>query len=353
MNNKSLDNKCPACRAVIKWNPKLNKFKCEYCDSEYSLEEMKQYENASNEKVNEGEKGDDTQYDSYRCPDCNAEIITDDHTAATFCLYCGNTAILKNKLSGKFAPTKIIPFKSTKEEAIEAFKNVLKGKILAPKEFNDIKNIEKISGIYIPFWLFDFEVNGDMTVVGKKVTSWVKGDVQYTKTDTYHAYRNCEMEFKRVPIDGSTRFDNAVMNSIEPFNYDELEDYNHAYLSGFFAEKYDIDWEGTFNEAQERAYNSANEIVLNDVTGYTTKVVLNNNLKTNLTVKEYTLLPVWMLNVKYKDKYYIFAMNGQTKEFVGNIPIDTKKTIIFSIIVFISSFIVFVIGAYFMFLMGW
>ena len=43
MSNKSLDNKCPACRAVIKWNPTLNKFKCEYCDSEFTLNEMKKY----------------------------------------------------------------------------------------------------------------------------------------------------------------------------------------------------------------------------------------------------------------------------------------------------------------------
>ena len=59
-----------------------------------------------------------------------------------------------------------------------------------------------------------------------------------------------------------------------------------------------------------------------------------------------------MVNVKYKDKYYIFAMNGQTKEFIGNIPIDTKKTVLFSILVFISSFLIFVLGAYLMYIMG-
>lgn len=352
MSNKSLDNKCPACRAVIKWNPTLNKFKCEYCDSEFTLNEMKKYNNASNENVNLGSEGDDTQYDSYKCPDCGAEIIADEHTAATFCIYCGNVAILKNKLQGKFAPTKIIPFKSTKEEAIEAFKSVTKGKILAPREFNNIKNIEKITGVYIPFWLFDFKVDGDVTVVGRKITSWIRGDVAYTKTDTYHAYRSCEMDFIKVPVDGSTKFDNDIMNSIEPFNYEELEDYNHSYLSGFFAEKYDVDWDSSFKEAQERTLNSANEVVMNDITGYNSKTTLNNNLKTNLTQKEYTLLPVWMVNVKYKNKYYIFAMNGQTKEFIGNIPIDVKKTIFYIIFVFVISYLLFILGCYMLFLMG-
>ena len=135
-------------------------------------------------------------------------------------------------------------------------------------------------------------------------------------------------------------------------NYDELEDYNHAYLSGFFAEKYDIDWEGTFKDAQERAYNSANEIVLNDITGYTTKTVLNNNLQTNLTSKEYTLLPVWMVNVKYKDKMHIFAMNGQTGEFIGNIPLDKGRTLLYTILIFTISLAILVLITYIVFVMG-
>ena len=218
--------------------------------------------------VNLGKKGDDTLYDSYKCPDCNAEIIADDNTAATFCLYCGNTAILKNKLSGNFSPTKIISFKKTKEEAIDAFLKITKGRPLCPKEFNNKKNIDKITGIYIPFWLFDLEVNGDVIVDASKVTTWIANEKSYTKTDKFNIKRNCNMDFKLVPIDGSTRFDDNIMHSLEPFDYKELEDYNHAYLSGFFAEKYDVDSEKSLKVAEERVMNTATNQILNDIIGY-------------------------------------------------------------------------------------
>ena len=55
------------------------------------------------------------------------------------------------------------------------------------------------------------------------------------------------------------------------------------------------------------------------------------------------MLPVWMVNIQYKDKNYTFAMNGQTGKIVGNIPIGIKETITWSIIIFIGFFILFFI----------
>ena len=39
-----------------------------------------------------------------------------------------------------------------------------------------------------------------------------------------------------------------------------------------------------------------------------------------------------MVNVKYNNKMYPFAMNGQTGKIVGNIPVGVKETILWSII---------------------
>ena len=142
----SLDTRCPACNSSISFNPKEQKWKCEYCGSSYTVEEMQQHQNSSTEKNNqkqETSKAEDPGlYISYKCQSCGAEILADEQTSATFCVYCGNTAILKSKLDGAFAPDCIIPFKKTKEDAIEAFKKLNKGKPLMPKFFNDVKNIE-------------------------------------------------------------------------------------------------------------------------------------------------------------------------------------------------------------------
>lgn len=353
MTNRALDNKCPACGAPILYKPNLKKWKCDYCKSEFTLEEMKKYNNASNEKNNIKEEvktekqkeKDNTNYYEYNCKDCGAKIIADENTAATFCVYCGNTAILKEKLSGKFAPDMIIPFKNEKEKAIEAFKSLNKGRPLMPNFFNDEKNIEKIKGVYIPFWLYDVKVSGELDATSTTSTTWTVGDTVYTKTDTYRLEREGEMSFNKIPVDGSTRFDNDIMNTIEPFNYSELEEYNHAYLSGFLAEKYDVDEETSFKDAEERSLNSARDTIKDDM-GMGIKTIVNDTLASTKILTKYVLLPVWMINVKYKDKFYTFAMNGQTGEFVGNIPVDKKKAFIYGILTFVITFMLVVLISY-------
>lgn len=353
VNEKALDHKCPGCGAPIHFNPTVGKWKCEYCNSEFSLEDMQKYNNASSLENNaEDDIVDETNYVSYKCKNCGAEIIADDQTAATFCVYCGNTAILKNKLSGEFKPDYIIPFKTEKEQAVKAFENISKGRLFVPKDFNSKANIEKIKGVYIPFWLYDFKVAGDLNLSATKTHTTTTADMRYIKTDYYKLYRNVLMNYTKIPVDGSTRFNNDIMNSIEPFNYKELVQYNHAYLSGFLAEKYDIDGDSLINEAQDRALESSRNKVVNDVTNFSSKSIDEDNLKAEITNRKYALLPVWMVNVKYKDNFYLFAMNGQTGEFIGDIPLDKNKVARYSILSFIIAFIVVILVSIVLYWMG-
>lgn len=354
LNEKALDNKCPGCGAPIFFAPKIGKWKCEYCNSEFTIEDMQKYNNASNIKYNEDSLeevvDDDTVYISYKCKNCGAEIVADEQTAATFCVYCGSTAILKNKLTGKFAPNLLIPFKVEKEQAIKAFQELSKGRPFVPKDFINKENIEKIRGIYIPFWLYDVEVSGTLDCNGNRVTSWTRGDTRYTKTDTYLISRTGSMKFNKVPVDGSTRFDNEIMNSIEPFNYDEMIPYNHAYLSGFLAEKYDVESKAAFTDAGNRTLNSGKDVMYNDSLGYTSKSIIKNTLTATPQKTLYAMLPVYMVSVKYKEKMYIFAMNGQTGKFIGDIPLDKGKATLWAISIFIIAFAIVGSISYFLFL---
>lgn len=352
----TLENRCPACRSSIKFNPKLGKWKCEYCGSEFTLEEMQKHsDNASTEKKNRKDakaEDDNVEYVSYHCESCGAEIIADKETAATFCVYCGNTAILQSKLSGKFSPDLVIPFKHTKEDAIEAFKGLSKGRPLMPKDFNSEKNIEKIRGIYIPFWLFDINNSGDVEMQATTTESWRVGDTHYTKTNYYKVVRGGTMDYIKIPIDGSTRFDNAIMNTIEPFNYDELIPYNHAYLSGFYAEKYDQEAKDVFAEAADRSINSTKEVYKSDTRLYSSKIITKDSIVATENNRYYAMLPVWMVNVKYNDKMYTFAMNGQTGEFIGDIPLDVGKTILYAFLMFIAIFAVIIIFSLIVYTVG-
>lgn len=322
------DYKCLSCSAKLRFDPQTQKWVCDYCGSSYTKKELdKAYgtdDNLKNET--ETEITSEANYSCYNCPNCGAEIIMDETTTATFCIYCGSNAIVKNKLKGKFNPSKIIPFKTTKDDAIDAFKKYKKGKLFIPDEFTDPYNIEKISGIYVPFFIYDCDVDSELYIKATRIKHWSDFSYNYTKTDYYNLYRKASVHFENIPVDGATKFPDDIMNSIEPFNYDDLQDFSPSYLSGFLSERYDVDEDMIFEIAKKRAIKTSEDEIFSKVTSYSTKIIEDrkHDIHKNDT-SEYVLLPVWMLNVKFNDNIYTFAMNGQTGKFIGNVPIDKKK----------------------------
>lgn len=345
---KTVDHKCPNCNANIKYSPKDKNWKCEYCGGVFTKEQLEENEKKFEKtKVDKKKDNENLEMDEYYCQDCGAKIVADKNTAATFCVYCKNTAILKSRLTDKFEPSKIIPFTKTKDDAIKAFKAVGKGKILMPKEFNDPKNIEELTGVYIPFWLYSSLVDGKMSGTGTRVTTFSDSRYIYTKTDIYEVERESEYYFENIPNDGSVRFNDAVMNSVEPFDYKEMIDFSPSYLAGFLAEKYDVEKEDAKKITLERATNSTYDRLRSSVSfaSFIPKVK-------ECTVKEesmdYVLLPVWMVNIKYKDKMYTFAMNGQTGKMIGDIPYSLKKAVILWVVLFVITFAITALITYFL-----
>lgn len=350
MDSNALDQKCPTCTAPLHFHPKSQTWVCDYCGNSYTLDEVKKYAKEVKKELSNKSKNK-VKVDSYTCSNCGAKIVADPNTSATFCVYCKNTAILKDKLQDEFAPSLIIPFYKTKEDAVKAFKGLKKGRPFMPKAFNDEKNISEMRGIYIPFWLYDCVVESSIEADSKIVKTWSDFNYNYVKTDLYKSHRSGNMEFENIPVDGSTHFDNEIMNSIEPFDYKKMVEFNYSYLSGFLSEIYDVDSDSAYEIAIERAKKSAVDELKNDIKGYSSVNVLNQQHKVDLQKKEYALLPVWLLNIKYKDKMYTFAMNGETGKMIGNIPIDKKKVFAMWSFIFIGvlliEFVILLIGGAF------
>ena len=337
--SNTMDQKCPNCRAPLKYSAKTKKWDCEYCGSHLTLEDLKK--NRENK-----EKKQDIKKTSngYTCKNCGAQIIVSDNTTATSCVYCRSTALMMDRLQEEYTPNSIIPFKKTKEDAIKAFQSYGLRNFLAPKEFNKKENINEIQGIYIPFWLFDFNLDIKITGTGKKISHWTSGNYSYTKTDTYSYERSGVFPFFDIPVDGSKYFDNALMNSIEPFDYKDLVEFDGAYLSGFLAEKYDLSKEEVQNIAIDRAVGTSTSELAKSLNNYNAHSITKTDKQAKDLSGEYVLLPVWLLNIKYKDKIYPYAYNGQTGKMIGDLPISKIKVAVFFIILFIVSVLVISLG---------
>ena len=151
---------------------------------------------------------------------------------------------------------------------------------------------------------------------------WSDSNFIYTETSFYSITRSGSIGFERVPVDGSSKMDDALMESIEPFDFSDAVDFQTAYLSGFFADKYDVDSEQSISRANERIKKSTEDAFASTVNGYSTVTTVASGIHLENGVAKYALYPVWLLNTSWKGEKYTFAMNGQTGKFVGDLPMD-------------------------------
>lgn len=325
--------KCPCCDGAIAFDSGSQKMKCPYCGTEFDVETLLDYDKNLGEDAEDNinwEKNDNTQWSEgeeeglrvYQCSSCGGEIIADDTTAATECPYCGNPVVMMGQLSGSLKPDLVIPFKLNKKQAKEILKSHYKGKPLLPKVFKAENKIEEIKGIYVPFWLFDADTNAHIRYKATRVSTWSDSNYYYTRTQYYSVVRGGNLGFRNVPVDGSQKMQDDLMESIEPYNYAEAVDFQTAYLAGYFADKYDVDANTCTARANTRIKKSTEEAFRRTVVGYTTVITESSNINVGSGKASYALLPVWILNTEWNGEKYRFAINGQTGKIAGNLPLD-------------------------------
>ena len=352
----NLEYKCPSCGGAIAFDSKLQKMKCPYCDLEMDMESFKSMDEHleevhtsekessvlnSTEKWQEG----DAQLNVFVCNSCGGELIADENTVATACPYCDNPVVLKERLIGDLKPKLVIPFKLDKKAAKEALNRHIQGKRLLPKVFKDQNHIDEIKGIYVPFWLFDITADANLKYNAESIRMWSDSQYNYREISYYSVLREGQLNFTHLPVDGSKKISNTLMESIEPFDFSEAVDFQTAYLAGYLADRYDVTAEESIDSVEDRAKTSTARVFENTVKGYDTLRIEDSSIQLYRNSEAmYVLYPVWFLNTTWNKKRYTFAMNGQTGKFVGDLPLDKgaywKYFILFSIIAAIVLYII-------------
>jgi DNA-directed RNA polymerase subunit RPC12/RpoP len=334
--------KCPCCDGAIEFDTSSQKMKCPYCDTEFEVEALKSYgidlKNQPVDHMNwENTPGkmwqvdETTGFHTYVCQSCGGEIIGDANMAATSCPFCDNPVVMKGQFVGDLKPDLVIPFKLDKKAAKEALKRHCTGKRLLPKVFKDENHIDEVKGVYVPFWLFDADAAADIRYKATRVRVWSDRNYDYRETAFYSVHRGGSLGFERVPVDGSEKMADELMESIEPFDFSDAVDFKTAYLSGFLADKYDVNAEQSIKRANERIKTSTESAFASTVHGYASVIPEYSNIHLRDGKAKYALYPVWLLNTTWNGKKYTFAMNGQTGKFIGDLPIDkNKRTRIFA-----------------------
>lgn len=352
---------CPACTGPLHYSAKSGKLECDYCDSSFDVAEIEALyarkeaeadaaKQAADAKAEAAQAAKDEAAEAaaasggwdtsdlsrdwgaeadglrvYSCPSCGAELICDQSTAATACPYCGNPAIVPGQFSGALRPDYILPFRLSKDDAVQALRAHYKGKPFLPRSFTSANHIEQIQGVYVPFWLFDGGAEGAASYRASNTNVFETGDYEITETRHYHVVRAGSLAFEKIPVDASSKMPDDHMDSIEPFGYAQLRPFSTAYLPGYLADKYDVTIDDSRDWADTRCRETLAQALRDTVTGYGACVTEREDIALRRGKVHYALLPVWMLSTKWRGQDFLFAMNGQTGKLVGDLPTDRGR----------------------------
>lgn len=351
--------KCINCGGPLKYDPQKLKFACEYCLSDFTEEELQarwgnldeQLDDVNQQEQEPEQTIPDDEFSQnavmYSCPSCGAEILTDKTTAATFCVYCHSPVVLSNRLAGDFKPDKVIPFMISEKDAKQRFLDFCRKKHFLPKDFVSDAQLDMMKGVYYPYWLVDSLKDGGVLATAKKIRTWRKGDYRYTETKIFKVRRAGKIDFKGFPCPALKNEDKKALKYVNPYDEKDYKPFTMSYLSGFQAEKRDTERADVQGEVDVELLEYAKKIYRDTINGYDSVNIDHIDLKTLKESWKYALMPVWLMTYKYKDKTYLYAMNGQTGKTYGELPCSGKKLAIFGGIMFVVIFLIAMLGGYF------
>lgn len=333
--------KCPNCHGALEYDPASDKMYCAHCGNDYFMWELDEdaveyhQELPTQSEIKEEKKLDFTEertiYDEpefieckvYTCSSCGAELSLSDKEVSTYCAYCGQPTIVYNRVDKTQKPKYIIPFKITKEEAETAIREKLKKGFFIPKEVKNFE-AERITGIYIPYFLYDitFYQRRWINVGFNKNSDLVEGDCN----------------FIQVCQDASDAMNDELACGLEPYDLSGLQDFDAGYLSGFYADRFDLSGLQLTNRVVKKCQQMFDDEVCSRCKGIINKKYANCSPKYAITKADYAFLPVWFMTFRYKDVPYTMMVNGQTGKVTGTVPfLKAKAVLLFLLLMLLFS----------------
>ena len=362
--------KCPNCDGPLKFSPEKQKLVCEYCGGDFTEQELTARQGAGTweemeekfggapaetpqkaapeapEAVREETKADGfaEHMTAYSCPSCGAEVLVDDTTTATDCFYCHNPVVIAGRMSGDYRPQRMVPFSLDRQGAASAFRDWCKKKWFIDKHFYADAQLEKMAGVYLPFWLVDSKLDATLTGTGAKIRVWRAGDMEYTETKIYRITRAGQVDFTGFPIAALSKRTMELVQGVYPFDFGKAIEFSMPYLSGFQAEKRTKERQDVEPDVHRQMESGAQRLLENTVHGYGS--VSGKLVQTAFRREDwrYCLLPAWILTYQYRDKTYYFAMNGQSGKICGDLPLNKWRVLALALGVSAALFLVLMIG---------
>ena len=225
MEGSIADVRCTSCGAPAKYDIIRQEYLCGYCGSKVSVREAIAQKQGFRRLVQEKIRSESKNYKLIHaaCTGCGASLVFDENEAMADCSFCGRALVRKEYLSSEELPEMIIPFRITEEEA----KNCLTEWCSSNRSRREARSLKKkageIRGFYLPYEL----VQGPVGCSVERMDGGRK----------YH----CEGYVDSVLVNCSKQLDNRLLDAMEPYEPEDIKEFDLAYAAGQKIKIKDID----------------------------------------------------------------------------------------------------------------
>lgn len=331
---EQISYKCPNCGGALNYMPAEADYGCPYCASRFTLERLEELFG----KQDGMDAAEESALNSYSCPGCGAEIVAEESTAATFCYYCHSPVILSGKLGGEHRPDYVLPFSIDRKKALGIFDSWIRKKRFVPKSFYDRRQIEKFSGVYFPYLLYRAEIRAHVDTTGRKVRRSPSGNYENITTEIYQVRRDGELPGAAIAKNALKKNNRILAEAVQPFDSSALKPFHPSYLSGFVAERKDMELREAEGGTVREVKNYALSRLRSSFSEYEDLSVGEENIELANESWSYALMPVWTMTYRDRnsDKLYYFSLNGDSGKVVGELPVDRGALFRYMLSIFVA-----------------
>ncbi|MEO5896170.1 MAG: zinc ribbon domain-containing protein [Vicinamibacterales bacterium] len=351
---------CAACGAQAEWNPSRQMLVCSFCGTAapFSVDDktgaLVEHDLVrALREIPDSDRGWLEERRTVQCQSCKVVSVFDPVRVGQNCDFCGSPSLLDyTEIKAPIRPQGVLPFKVDAGSVREQIRKWFSTKWLAPNDLKRRGLVDRIHGVYIPYWTFDANV----------VCPWdgEAGHYYYT-TEQYRdnkgnsqtrQVRHTRWEsasgqithfFDDEPVAGTHGVRQDLLRQVEPFATSELVGYDTAYLSGFVVEHYQVVLIEAAERSLESMYSKLMELCAAQVPGDTHRNLQIHPAYSERTFK-HVLVPIWLLSYTYGATIHQVIVNGYSGQIAGDYPKSWWKILLLVVVVLIVVMLVIMAG---------
>ncbi|HTV19793.1 MAG TPA: TFIIB-type zinc ribbon-containing protein [Polyangiaceae bacterium] len=332
------DFRCPSCGGRMEFDAARGALLCEACGATRAIGEDDVERTIVEYDLERGlalsaERGFGAAVRRVACEQCGAVVNYAESETARRCDFCGSPQVVAREQNQQpIRPESVLPFQIDRAAAATRFSSWLGGLWLRPSNLKKLASVSEMTGMYVPYWVFDASVHSDWTALAGY---YYYVEETYTTTDDrgrsvqrrrrvqkvrwQPAWGSRDDIYDDLLVCGSRGLPPDLTHELEPFDTKVLRRYDPSFLAGWRAEEYNLDLNAAWKLGVDRMTETQRARCSGDVPGDTQQALRVVNRFADEKFK-HVLLPIWISVYRYKDKPYRFLVNGQTGEVSGHAP---------------------------------